>query len=109
MSFKEQIAQDLQAIMTADEVSESVVYTPRKGTSSTIKAIISIEGDSNLEFASGKELRATAVVSKSDLLLVPRPNDTFTDSSGRVWKITDVAGENFVSWKLLIVSEARIK
>ena len=109
MNFKQQMAQDLQAIMTADEVSESVTYTPRKGTLSSIKAVINIEGDSSLDFAKGKELRATAVVSKSDLLFVPKPNDTLTDSSGRDWKIIDVASENFVSWKLLVISEVRIK
>lgn len=109
MTFKEQLATDLQAIMAADEVSEDITYTPRKGTPLNIKAVISIDGDSNLEFANGKELRATAVIAKADLLFVPRTNDSFTDSSNREWKIIEVASENFVSWRFSVVSEVRIK
>ena len=109
MSFKTQLAQDLQAIMAADEVSEDVTYTPRKGTSTAIKAVISIDGDSNLEFASGKELRATAVIAKADLEFTPKPNDSFTDSSGREWKIVEVTSENFVSWRFSVISEVRIR
>ena len=109
MTFKEQIATDLQAIMAADEVSEDVVYTTRSCNSSNIKAVINNSGENNLDFTDGIATNSTAVIAKSSLSSAPKHNDSITDSSNKVWIVKGVVGESFSSWTLSLIGDVRIK
>lgn len=110
MSFKEQLANDLENIMNADEVSEEVTYSPRNGSeSSTIKAVFSDRSQSNLDFTDGEAVTPTAVILKSSLATVPKHNDSITDSDNRVWIVKGIVGESFSSWTLSLIGDVRIK
>jgi hypothetical protein len=110
MTFKEQLANDLENIMNADEVSEEVTYSPRNGSeSSTIKAIFNDRAESNLAFTDGEAVTPTAVILKSSLAAAPKHNDSITDSDNRVWIVKGIAGESFSSWTLSLIGDVRIK
>lgn len=108
MSFKEQMASDLTAIMEADEVSEDVTYTSGL-TSAVIKAVLNSEGEQSLDWSDGSAMEATAVISKLSLPSVPRPHDTLTDSNNRLWYVKNITGEDSVSWKISLYSEVKLK
>lgn len=109
MSFKEQIAADLTALMAADEVSEDVVYTSGD-VSQSIKCVFNIEGDTSLDWTEGNSIQATVSIAKSALSsVVPKPHDTITDSSGRLWYVNQLASEDLVSWRISVFTGVRVK
>lgn len=108
MSFKEQMATDMQAIMNADEVSEDIIYTSG-AVSYHFKAVINNEGINNIDWTEGESTQSRIVIYKPDLPFTPKARDTIVDSSGRKWYVGRIAEETFVSWIINLYSEAKIK
>ncbi len=108
MSFKEQMAVDLAAIMNADEVSESVKYVSGS-TSTDIKAVLNVEGQQNLDWSDGNAMEASAVIPKQSLASAPKPHDALYDSNNRLWYVSSISSEDCVSWKVSLYSEVKLK
>lgn len=107
MSFKEQIAADLNNILNADEVSENVTL----GTGLTAiagKAVLNVGGQSESEWRGGVCLTATAVLPKSTFPQ-PKPHDLLDVTNGRLYSIDHIAEESNVAWVVALVAEKKAK
>jgi hypothetical protein len=93
MSFQDQIAADLAAILNTDEFAVSGVYTPHDAAAKTIDAIMEYgtDGIGEARDGQGRTRRATLHISRDATLGIanPHPDDTWT-LSGVIWAIESI-------------------
>lgn len=108
MTFKEQIREDLNNILAADEVSDDVVLGTGEGAISG-KAILNISGQSESTWNGGTAIVATAVLPKSVFSSEPRIHDVLSVSDGRTYRIDSLANESSAAWTVLLVSDLKAR
>ena len=106
MTFKTQLATDMDAFFNTDEFAESVTYTPFGGSAQTITARLTDE-DPTIQTPAPSKDSAILIVKYSDST-APAKGDTFTINS-ETWYLVEIVqgGRSEGVWHLRISRSAR--
>lgn len=108
MSFREQAALDLTAILSAEEISDEVTLGSGD-TAITGKAVLSAGGQSDSEWGGGSCITATAVLPKSVFPTEPRVHEELTVTGGRTYTVANLTDESPVAWTVMLVTSLKAR
>lgn len=108
MSFREQAASDLTAILNAQEISDEVTLGSGD-TAITGKAVLNMNGQSDSEWGGGSCITATAVLPKSVFPTEPRVHEELTVTGGRTYTVASLIEESPASWKVMLVTSLKAR
>jgi len=106
MTFKTDMSSDLSVFFNTDEFAQSVTYTPKGGSGTSISAVFERDAPFQEAYVRGRETATGELAVKTDDVGTPQYGDTFTIGT-EIWDYDAERGVIYEDDDVLVIGLIR--